>query len=167
MGQLEFRNIKYGFVAVNLIDYMEMEPMISVVLFALRLIVGSLCVLAVVLVFDEINDRNTEIIVSAIALLYTYIFALSRRMQYFGLSVFSLFGRIRAYAAGIPYDLTLRDEVGLGAPRNGSGLNIAFAIGVELLAAFRLATSLRGHGWEHLSTPLNAGLQALIRQAGL
>ena len=57
--------------------------------------------------------RNTEIIMATIGLLYSFIFIISGRLQYFGLTIFSFFGRTSSYVQKIPYDHVMREEVGL------------------------------------------------------
>ena len=52
---------------------------------------------------------------ATIGLLYSFIFIISGRLQYFGLTVFSFFGRTSSYVQKIPYDHVMRDEVGLRA----------------------------------------------------
>ena len=62
--------------------------MIGALVFLFRIVVG-LAILAVTwFVFDNIHDRNTEIIMATLGLLYTFIFVISRRLQYFGLTIF-------------------------------------------------------------------------------
>jgi hypothetical protein len=57
--------------------------MIGALVFLFRLIVGLVILAGTWFVFDNINDRNTEIIVATIGLLYSFIFIISRRLQYF------------------------------------------------------------------------------------
>src|SRR5271168_1131257 len=67
--------------------------MIGALVFLFRIIVGLVILAATWFVFDRIQDRNTEIIVATIGLLYSFVFIVSRRLQYFGLTIFSFFGR--------------------------------------------------------------------------
>jgi hypothetical protein len=57
--------------------------MIGALVFLFRIIVGLVVLAATWFVFDNIHDRNTEIIVATIGLLYSFIFVISRRLQYF------------------------------------------------------------------------------------
>ena len=57
--------------------------MIGALVFLFRIIVGLVILAATWFVFDRIQDRNTEIIVATIGLLYSFIFIISRRLQYF------------------------------------------------------------------------------------
>jgi len=130
--------------------------MVNLLLFFVRLIGGFLVLFAIWLVLDTIHDRNTEITVAVIGLLYTFIFLISRRLQYFGLTIFSFFGRTSTYIRHVPYDQIVRDEVGLHhSPGGHLYLNVPFAALIELLCLFRLFTSLVGRGWDILSTPLH------------
>ena len=65
--------------------------MISAIIFISRLILGVIALGAIWFVLDTIHDRNTEMTISSIGLLYAFIFLISRRLQYFGLTVFSFF----------------------------------------------------------------------------
>jgi len=137
--------------------------MVSLIVFSIR-IIGGLLVLAVIwFVFDTIHDRNTEIIVAWVGLLYAFIFMVSRRLQYFGLTIFSFFGRTSSYIKHVPYDQILRDEVGI---HHSAGrhlyLNVIFAGLVEILCLFRLFTSLLSRGWEMLSAPLHSVLHTFL-----
>ena len=124
----------------------------------IRLVVGVASVAVAWLVLDTIHDRNTEIIVACVGLLYCFIFVISRRWQYYGLSVFSLFGMTVSRLAGEPYDQTLRNEVGLPPGRGYAFVTIAFAAAIELLCAFRLFTSLLGHGWDRVAAPVHSAV---------
>ncbi len=136
-----------------------------VVLF--RIVAGLVILAAAWFVFDNIHDRNTEIIMATIGLLYSFIFIISGRLQYFGLTVFSFFGRTSSYVQKIPYDHVMREEVGLGAPQGLTFLNVLFAALIELLCLFRLFSSLMGHaslvgrGWEMLSEPIRSLLHSV------
>jgi hypothetical protein len=127
----------------------------SIAVFILRIIIGLIILAVVWFVLDRIRDRNTEIIVSTIGLMYAYIFQVSGRLQYFGLAIFSFFGRTTAYVRKIPYDELLRKEVGLEPTHQHLYLNVIFAALVELLCLFRLFSSLLGQGWEYLSDPIH------------
>jgi len=48
--------------------------MIGALVFLFRLIVGLVILAGTWFIFDNINDRNTEIIVATIGLLYSFIF---------------------------------------------------------------------------------------------
>ena len=132
----------------------------SVIVLIFRFIAGIIMLWAIWFVFDKIHDRNTEIIVSMIGLLYAFIFMISRRMQYFGLTIFSFFGRTRSYIQNIPYDGTLREEIGLQPSGQHLYLNAIFSALIELLCLFRLFTSLLGRGWGALSDPIRAFLHS-------
>ena len=134
--------------------------MLSLIVFLLRIIVGIICLFAVWFVLDLIHDRNTEIVVSVIGLLYAFIFMITRRLQYFGLTIFSFFGRTASYIQNIPYDHVMQDEVGLMSRGRHLYLNAIFAALIELLCLLRLFTSLLGRGWTALSAPLHAFLQS-------
>ena len=144
--------------------------MVRALAFLLRLVVGSASVFLAWLVLDNIHDRNAEIVVACIGLLYCFIFVISRRWQYYGLSVFSLFGMTVSRLASEPYDQALRDEVGLPRSRSYVFVTVAFAAAIELLCAFRLFTSLLGLGqdWDRLALPIRAAIgwpqiEALLR----
>ncbi len=130
--------------------------MYSVLIVLMRISAGAAMLVATWFVFDRINDRNTEIIAAIVGLQYSFIFLVSRRLEYFGLTVFSFFGRTVSYIRNIPYDQILRDDVGLSLQGRHLYLNVIFAALIELLCIFRLFTSLLGHGWHALSDPLNA-----------
>ncbi len=136
-----------------------------VVLF--RLAAGLVILAGTWFVFDNIHDRNTEIIVATIGLLYSFIFIISGRLQYFGLTVFSFFGRTSSYVQKIPYDHMMRDEVGLRTPRGSTFLNIIFVALIEVLCLFRLFSSLLGRGWDTLSEPIRTVLNTLLQSAHL
>ena len=129
--------------------------MASALMFISRIIVGLIAVLAVWFVLDTIHDRNTEIIVSSIGLLYSFIFIISRRMQYFGLTVFSTFGRASSFIQKVPYDQLLSEEAGVPVLARHLYLNFVFASIIELLCLYRLFTSLLGRGWGLLSDPIH------------
>jgi hypothetical protein len=134
--------------------------MIGALLFLFRIIFGFVVLLVTWFVFDNIHDRNTEIIVAVLGLLYSFIFVISRRLQYFGLTIFSFFGRTSSYVQRIPYDHALRDEVGLQTPTGYTFLNIIFAALIEVLCLYRLFSSLLGRGWDPLSEPIRALLHS-------
>jgi hypothetical protein len=79
---------------------------------------------------------------------------ISRRLQYFGLTVFSFFGRAGSYTRNAPYDQMLRDEVGHHHPGGHLYLNVLFAALIEILCLFRLFSSLTGRWWNLLSDPI-------------
>jgi len=128
--------------------------MIGALVFLFRVIVGLLILAGTWFVFDNIHDRNTEIIVATIGLLYSFVFVISRRLQYFGLTIFSFFGRTSSYVQRIPYDHTLRDEVGLQTQGEYTFLNVLFAALIEILCLYRLFSSLLGRGWDVVSDPI-------------
>jgi hypothetical protein len=136
--------------------------MFSFVMFLIRLIGGLLILFMAWFVLDTIHDRNTEIIVSTIGLLYAFIFMISRRLQYFGLTIFSFFGRAGSYIHNVPYDQTLREEVGMPARGRHLYLNVIFAALIEILCLFRLFASLLGRGWDTLSAPIHSLLQSAL-----
>jgi hypothetical protein len=135
--------------------------MFSALVVLFRLVAGLIILAGTWFVFDTIHDRNTEIIVATIGLLYSFIFIVSGRLQYFGLTVFSFFGRTSSYVQKIPYDHMMHDEVGLQKPRGSTFLNLIFAALIELLCLFRLFSSLLGRGWDMLSAPIHTLLQSV------
>jgi hypothetical protein len=139
--------------------------MFSALVVLFRLVAGLVILAATWFVFDNIHDRNTEIIVATIGLLYSFIFIISGRLQYFGLTVFSFFGRTSSYVQKIPYDHMMRDEVGLRAPGGSTFLNVIFAGLIEVLCLFRLFSSLLGEGWDTLSEPIRTLLGTLLQSA--
>ena len=134
--------------------------MFSALVVLFRLVAGLVILAGTWFVFDKIHDRNTEIIVATIGLLYSFIFIISGRLQYFGLTVFSFFGRASSYVQKIPYDHVMRDEVGLQTARGSTFLNVIFAALIEILCLFRLFSSLLGRGWDTLSEPIRTLLQS-------
>jgi hypothetical protein len=139
--------------------------MFSALVVLFRLVAGLIILAAAWFVFDTIHDRNTEIIVATIGLLYSFIFIVSGRLQYFGLTVFSFFGRTSSYVQKVPYDHMMHDEVGLRSPRGSTFLNLIFAALIEMLCLFRLFTSLVGRGWDILSDPIHTVLNTLLQSA--
>jgi hypothetical protein len=137
--------------------------MFSALVVLFRLVAGLVILAGTWFVFDTIHDRNTEIIVATIGLLYSFIFIVSGRLQYFGLTVFSFFGRTSSYVQKIPYDDMMRDEVGLRTPRGSTFLNLIFAALIELLCLFRLFSSLFGRGWDTLSEPIHTVVNTLLQ----
>lgn len=135
--------------------------MTSFFLFITRSIIGLIMLSVSWFVLDAIHDRNTEIIVSVIGLLYSFIFLISRRLQYFGLTIFSFFGRTSSYIQNIPYDQILRDEDGLYPAAGHLYLNVIFAALIEVLCLFRLFASLLGRGWGVLSDPIHGFLHSV------
>jgi hypothetical protein len=136
--------------------------MVGALVFLFRLVAGLIILFGVWFVFDNIHDRNTEIIMATIGLLYSFIFVISRRLQYFGLTVFSFFGRTTSYAQRIPYDHTVREELGMRPGVGFSAINLLFAGLIEILCLFRLFTALLNRGWEVWSEPI----RALLRSTG-
>jgi hypothetical protein len=136
--------------------------MLSALVVLFRIVAGLVILVGAWFVFDNIHDRNTEIIVATIGLLYSFIFIISGRLQYFGLTMFSFFGRTSSYVQKIPYDHVMRDEVGLRTRPSFAFLNVLFAALIEILCLFRLfssllgRTSLLGRGWDALSDPIRA-----------
>ena len=142
--------------------------MLSALVVLFRIVAGLVILAGAWFVFDNIHDRDTEIIVATIGLLYSFIFIISGRLQYFGLTVFSFFGRTSSYVQKIPYDHVMRDEVGLQTPRSFTFLNVLFAALIEILCLFRLfssllgRTSLLGRAWEALSEPIRSVLEPIL-----
>jgi hypothetical protein len=128
--------------------------MVGAIVFLARLVAGLLALFAVWFVLDNIHDRNTEIIVSTIGLMYAFIFMISRRLQNIGLTIFSFFGRTASYVGVAPYDQVPKDEAGLGATSRHLYLNVVFAVLIEILCLFRLFSSLTGRWWHLLSDPI-------------
>jgi hypothetical protein len=139
--------------------------MFSALVVLFRLVAGLVILAGTWFVFDTIHDRNTEIIVATIGLLYSFIFIVSGRLRYFGLTVFSFFGRTSSYLQKIPYDDMMRDEVGLRTPRGSTFLNLIFAALIEVLCLFRLFSSLLGRGWDTLSEPIHTVVDTLLQSA--
>ena len=141
--------------------------MFSALVALFRIVAGLVILAGAWFVFDNIHDRNTEIIMATIGLLYSFIFVISGRLQYFGLTVFSFFGRTSSYVQKIPYDQVMREEVGLHARRDFTFFNVIFAALIELLCLFRLFASLLGpasvlgRAWETLSEPIRTLLQSI------
>lgn len=141
--------------------------MFSVLVALFRILAGLIILFGAWFVFDNIHDRNTEIIIATIGLLYSFIFIVSGRLQYFGLTVFSFLGRTSSYVQKIPYDHVMREEVGLRAPRDFTFLNVIFAALIEILCLFRLFSSLLGpssvlgRAWETLSEPIRSLLHSI------
>ena len=131
------------------------EVMYSIVVFGYRVVAGLAVLFFVWFVFDRIRDRNTEIMAALLGLQYSFIFLISRRLEYFGLTIFSFFGRTVSYIQKTPYDQILRDEVGMQTTGRHLYLNVLFAALIELLCVFRLLTSLLGQGWHALSDTIN------------
>jgi hypothetical protein len=134
--------------------------MIGALVFLFRVVIGLVIFAGTWFVFDNIHDRNTEIIVATIGLLYSFVFVISRRLQYFWLTIFSFFGRTSSYVQRIPYDHALRDEVGLQTQGEYTFLNVLFAALIEILCLYRLFSSLLGRGWDVLSDPIHALLHS-------
>src|SRR6202021_1183954 len=139
--------------------------MFSALVVLFRLVAGLVILAATWFVFDNIHDRNTEIIIATIGLLYCFIFVISGRLQYFGLTLFSFFGRTSSFVQKIPYDHMMRDEVGLRNPKASTFLNLIFAALIEVLCLFRLFSSLLGRGWDILSAPIRTALSMLLQSA--
>ena len=141
--------------------------MISALVALFRIIAGLVILAGAWFVFDNIHDRNTEIIMATVGLLYSFIFIISGRLQYFGLTVFSFFGRTSSYVQKIPYDHVMREEVGLHPAQRFTFLNVIFAALIELLCLFRLFSSLSGpasvlgRAWETLSEPIRTLLHSI------
>lgn len=134
--------------------------MFSALVVLFQIVAGLVILAATWFVFDNIHDRNTEIIMATIGLLYSFIFIISGRLQYFGLTVFSFFGRTSSYVQKI-YDHVMRDEVGLRASQGFTFLNVLFAALIEILCLFRLFSSLMGRGWDTLSEPIRTLLHSV------
>lgn len=132
--------------------------MLDFISIPVRFVVGLASIFAAWLVLDNIHDRNTEIIVSCLGLFYCFTFVISRRWQYYGLNTISLFGITASWLDKAPHDQSTREQLNLPLRRSYVVVSIGFAAIVELLCVYRLITSLIGHGWERLSTPLRAAL---------
>ena len=143
------------------------EALNNAIAFLLRIIVGVVSVLVSFVVLDAIHDRNTEIVVAGIGLSYCFTFVISRRWQYYGLNVVSLFGMTVSWVNAEPFDSATRSQVNMPMKRSYVVVSIVFAAVVELLCAYRLLTSLLGHGWERLAAPLRPLLDIPQVQAWL
>ena len=139
--------------------------MFSALVVLFRLVAGLVILAATWFVFDNIHDRNTEIILATIGLLYCFIFVISGRLQYFGLTLFSFFGRTSSYVQKIPYDHMMREEVGLRSAGASTFLNLIFAALIEILCLFRLFSSLLGRGWDTVFEPIRTVLNTLLQSA--
>lgn len=128
--------------------------MTHLIAFAARLLVGAASLVVAFLVFDAIHDRNTELVVACIGLSYCFTFVISRRWQYYGLNVVSLFGMTVSWLDAAPYDQGVRQQLNMPVRRGFVAVSIFFAAATELLCAYRLLTSLIGHGWDRLAEPL-------------
>ncbi len=128
--------------------------MTNAIAFLLRLIVGAVSVVVSFVVLDAIHDRNTEIVVACVGLAYCFTFVISRRWQYYGLNVVSLFGMTVSWVNAEPFDSATRQQVNMPMKRSYVVVSIFFAAVVEMLCAYRLLASLLGHGWERLGAPL-------------
>jgi hypothetical protein len=141
--------------------------MFSALVVLFRLVAGLVILAATWFVFDNIHDRNTEIIIATIGLLYCFVFVISGRLQYFGLTIFSFFGRTTSYVQKIPYDHVMEDEMGLQNRGASTFLNLIFAALIEILCLFRLFSSLLGRGWDILSEPIRTVISTLLQSAHL
>jgi hypothetical protein len=139
--------------------------MFSILTFLGRTVAGIAVLLFAWFVFDNIHDRNTEILAALIGIQYSFIFLISRRLEYFGLSAFSLFGRTVSYIRKMPYDHVLREEVGLSTRGRHLYLNVLFAALLELLCVYRLLSSLIGQGWRETSDPIHELIETPLIQA--
>ena len=122
--------------------------------FVVRVVVGAASLVAAFVVLDALHDRNTEIIVACLGLSYCSTFVISRRWQYYGLNVVSLFGMTVSWLDAAPYDQGVRQQLNMPIKRSFVAVSVCFAVLVELLCAYRLLTSLLGHGWGRLADPL-------------
>lgn len=129
--------------------------MSSVLIFVLRLLTGLVVLALCWFVMDRIHDRNTKIIASVIGLLYCFVFVISRRLDHFGLSVFSIFGRTVSSIHKVPYDDVMRGEIGSVPRGQDRYLNLLFVTLIEILCVVRLLTSLLDRGWDVLSDPID------------
>ena len=134
-----------------------------------RLIVGLASVVIVWFILDNIHDRNTEIIVACIGLMHCFVFVISRRLQYFGLSVFSIFGIALSKLTSEPFDHSVRDEMGLRPPAGYVLLTLTLVAIIEALCVLRLGCSLINFGWEPLFAPLRGILSVsrLLHMSGI
>jgi hypothetical protein len=132
----------------------EGENMHNFFAIVVRLLVGAASLVASFLALDAIHDRNTEIIVACIGLCYCLTFVISRRWQYYGLNAVSLFGMTVSWVNSEPYDDATRGQLNMPTRRSYVRVSIFFAALAELLCAYRLLTSLLGHGWERLAAPI-------------
>ena len=66
----------------------------------------------------------------------------------------SLFGVTVSWVTSEPFDQSTRDQLNMPRSRSFAVLSIFFAGLVELVCAYRLLTSLLGHGWERIGGPL-------------
>lgn len=122
-----------------------------------RIFIGVMSLVISWWVLDSIHDRNTEIIVACIGMSYCFTFVISRRWQYYGLNAVSLFGMTVSWVNSEPHDHATRHQLNMPMKRSFVVVSIFFAAVVELLCAYRLLTSLLGHGWEQFA-PLRAWL---------
>ena len=135
--------------------------MSNVIAFVLRLIVGAASLAAAFLALDAIHDRNTEIVVACVGLAYCFTFVISRRWQYYGLNAVTLFGVTVSWLNSEPFDEGARTRLNMPIRRSYVLVSILFASLVELMCAYRLLTSLIGHGWDRLALPLRPWFAAI------
>ena len=144
-----------------------MSLLAGMISFVFRFAIGAASVILAWVVLDNIHDRNTEIIVACFGLLYCFIYVISRRMQYYGLTVFSIFGVTISSLRNEPFDQPLRDEIGM-APRGPYVITSLLFTGViELLCLFRLVGSLLGRWWDPVFEPVRAALNSCPILQGL
>jgi hypothetical protein len=98
---------------------------------------------------------------------YCFTFVISRRWQYYGLNTVSLFGMTVSWVNSEPYDQATREQLNMATQQSFVVVSIFFAAVVELLCAYRLLTSLLGHGWERLAAPMHALFEGPHAQAWL
>jgi hypothetical protein len=134
--------------------------MIGLLVFIGRVVVGAITLAALWFVFDTIHDRNTEVIVSCMGLLFAFDFMFSSRVQVFRLSVCSFLERTAAYSQKLPYDDLTRDDIGSVLRGKRLYLNAVFATLVNMLCLYRLFSSLLGFGWSLLADPVHSVLQS-------
>ena len=91
-------------------------------------------------------------VVACLGLSYCFTFVISRRWQYYGLNAVSLFGMTVSWVDSEPRS----GDAQPAQPADEARLcrvSIVFAALVELLCAYRLLTSLLGHGWSGRRAP--------------
>src|ERR1700733_13634781 len=94
--------------------------MFSALVFLFRLVAGLVILTGAWFVFDRIHDRNTEIIMATIGLLYSFIFIISGRLQSFGLPVFSFLRRWWRYSVSFGASPRFWVGAGIGCPNRSA-----------------------------------------------
>lgn len=125
-----------------------------------QVVVGIIALAVIWYVFDSVHERNTEIILAAMGVVYTQLVATARRQRSFVVISLYFFGRLWARMGDEPYDEAAATRSIKTIARLGN-LEAFFLVLIELLCLYRLFTSLSGHGWNILSDPLRTFVERL------